>query len=137
MTTINPDIYLEKEFQKQAAEVLQKLGYTILTPEECHIEREGGYKVLLRNILRSKLSELNIFEEYIVSPLTFNVALFSGKERVTESLQNFSRLLLKFFFKIYIRIYSYHFLPRFLVHYGSCSEIPNNRNITKITIHDL
>jgi hypothetical protein len=34
MTTPNPDAYLEKEFQAQAADVLQKLGYTLLSPEE-------------------------------------------------------------------------------------------------------
>ena len=41
MTINNPDVYLEKEFQTQAAEVLQKLGYTLLSSEECHRERGG------------------------------------------------------------------------------------------------
>jgi len=60
--TTNPDMYLEKEFQIQAADVLQKLGYLPLSPEECHREREGSYNVLLKDILRAKLAELNIFE---------------------------------------------------------------------------
>jgi len=60
--TTHPDMYLEKEFQIQAADILQKLGYLPLSPEECHREREGSYNVLLKNILRAKLAELNIFE---------------------------------------------------------------------------
>jgi len=60
--TTHPDMYLEKEFQIQIADVLQKLGYLSLSPEECHREREGGYNVLLKDILRVKLLELNIFE---------------------------------------------------------------------------
>jgi type I restriction enzyme R subunit len=62
MTTPNPNVYLEKEFQAQAADVLQKLGYTLLTPEECHQQRGGLYHVLLKDILRTKLHELNVFE---------------------------------------------------------------------------
>ena len=62
MTINNPDVYLEKEFQTQAAEVLQKLGYTLLSSEECHRERGGRYNVLLKDILRAKLRELNVFE---------------------------------------------------------------------------
>jgi len=62
MMATYPDMYLEKEFQTQIADVLQKLGYLQLSPEECHLEREGSYNVLLKNILRGKLLELNIFE---------------------------------------------------------------------------
>ena len=63
MAMINdPKAYSEKEFQKQAAEVLQKLGYTCLSPEECHRERGGYYPVLLKDVLRAKLRELNFFE---------------------------------------------------------------------------
>jgi type I restriction enzyme R subunit len=62
MKTNHPDIYLEKEFQIQAADVLQKLGFFPLSPEECHRERGGNYNVLLKDILRTKLLELNIFE---------------------------------------------------------------------------
>ena len=58
----NPEVYLEKEFQVQAADILQKLGYTLLTSEECTKERGGRYNVLLKNILRAKLREINVFE---------------------------------------------------------------------------
>jgi type I restriction enzyme R subunit len=63
MTIKNPNIYLEKEFQTQALDVLVKLGYTPLSPDECAQERGGTrYGVLLKNILRTKLRELNVFE---------------------------------------------------------------------------
>ena len=62
MTTTNPNAYLEKEFQAQAADVLNKLGYTIISPDECAAQRGGRYNVLLKDILRKKLHELNIFE---------------------------------------------------------------------------
>ena|GEM_PF-4221528 len=62
MTVKDPDAYLEKEFQAQAADVLNKLGYTSLSPEECQRERGGRYNALLKDVLRSKLQELNVFE---------------------------------------------------------------------------
>ncbi|MCL2078209.1 MAG: type I restriction endonuclease subunit R [Oscillospiraceae bacterium] len=62
MTINNPNSYLEKEFQAQATDVLQKLGYTVLSPEECYQQRGGRYHVLLGDILRAKLRELNMFE---------------------------------------------------------------------------
>ncbi|MDR1230344.1 MAG: HsdR family type I site-specific deoxyribonuclease [Spirochaetaceae bacterium] len=63
MTTVNnPDAYLEKEFQAQAVDVLQKIGYTLLLPEDCARERGDRYHVLLKDILRAKLHELNLFE---------------------------------------------------------------------------
>ena len=34
MTANSPNAYLKKEFQAQALDVLVKLGYTPLTPEE-------------------------------------------------------------------------------------------------------
>jgi type I restriction enzyme R subunit len=72
MTSNNPNSYLEKEFQAQAEDVLKKLGYTTLTPDECAVQRGGLYNVLLKNVLRQKLRELNIFEyggtKYCFSP---------------------------------------------------------------------
>lgn len=56
------EAYLEKEFQSQAVEVLIKLGYTLLTNEECNKERGGKYNVLLKNVLRTRLREMNTFE---------------------------------------------------------------------------
>jgi hypothetical protein len=43
MMANNPDAYLEKEFQAQALDVLVKLGYTPLSPEECYTERGGRH----------------------------------------------------------------------------------------------
>ena len=62
MTVNSPNVYLEKEFQAQAVEVLQKLGYTLLSSEECYGQRGGRYHVLLKDILRAKLHEINMFE---------------------------------------------------------------------------
>jgi type I restriction enzyme R subunit len=62
MTLNNSSSYLEKEFQAQAEDVLKKLGYTSLTPDECAAQRGGLYNVLLKDVLRQKLRELNIFE---------------------------------------------------------------------------
>jgi len=62
MTSNNPNAYLEKEFQAQAADVLHKLGYTLISSEECVAQRGVRYNVLLKDILRKKLHELNIFE---------------------------------------------------------------------------
>ncbi len=56
------EAYLEKEFQRQAVEVLVKLGYTLLSNEECNKERGGKYNVLLKGILRTRLREMNTFE---------------------------------------------------------------------------
>lgn len=56
------DTYLEKEFQAQAADVLTKLGYTLLSGEDCAKQRGGRYNVLLKDILREKLREMNSFE---------------------------------------------------------------------------
>jgi len=60
--THNPDIYSEKSFQEQAGQVLQKLGYILLAPKEALKQRNGRGNVLLRDILRAKLHELNSFE---------------------------------------------------------------------------
>jgi len=42
-----------------AIEVLKKLGYTYISPEECADERGSRYNTLLKNILRSQLNKLN------------------------------------------------------------------------------
>jgi type I restriction enzyme R subunit len=59
---MNPNDYREKKFQQQAAEVLQKLGYTLLSNADSMEQRGGRYNVLLKDILRAKLRELNVFE---------------------------------------------------------------------------
>ena len=59
---MNNDAYLEKNISKKPAlELLQKLGYTYLSPEECSAQRDGLYNVVLKDILRNKLQQLNSF----------------------------------------------------------------------------
>jgi type I restriction enzyme R subunit len=101
MATSNPNAYLEKEFQAQAADVLNKLGYTIISPDECAAQRGGRYNVLLKDTLRKKLHELNIFEyggtkykfkpaniERAIDELDANLAdgLIKASEKVYDAL---------------------------------------------------
>jgi type I restriction enzyme R subunit len=90
--------YLEEEFQKQTIEVLIKLGYKFLTPEECKRERGSAYGVLLKDILRHKLREFNIFE-YGDTKYRFSS---SNIERAIDELDaNLSDGLIKTSEKIY------------------------------------
>jgi type I restriction enzyme R subunit len=92
------DNYLEEEFQKQAIEVLIKLGYKFLTPEECRKERGGAYGVLLKDVLRQKLREFNVFE-YGDAKYRFSSA---NIERAIDELDaNLSDGLIKTSEKIY------------------------------------
>ncbi|MDR0696325.1 MAG: hypothetical protein LBF68_02100 [Christensenellaceae bacterium] len=101
MTVNNPNAYLEREFQAQAADVLHKLGYAPITPEECIAQRGVRYNVLLKDILRKKLHELNIFEyggtkykfkpaniERAIDELDANLAdgLIKASEKVYDAL---------------------------------------------------
>ena len=45
--------------QKPALELLQKMGYTYISPEECERQRGDLYSVLLTDILRAQLDRLN------------------------------------------------------------------------------
>lgn len=57
------NLYLEDNISKKPAlELLQKMGYTYLTPEECALQRGSKYQVLLKGILRNQLRRLNRFE---------------------------------------------------------------------------
>ena len=56
------DAYLEDNISKYPAlELLQKLGYTYLTPEECEAQRGGLYNVILKDVLRTQLIKLNSY----------------------------------------------------------------------------
>ena len=56
------DLYLEDNASKYPAiELLCKLGYTYISPEDCVNHRGGLYNVLLRDILRTQLNKLNQF----------------------------------------------------------------------------
>lgn len=57
---MNKDAYLEDNISKNPAiELLQKMGYTYISPEECEDQRDGLYNVILKDILRSQLERLN------------------------------------------------------------------------------
>ncbi len=56
------DLYLEDNISKYPAiELLCKLGYTYISREDCLNQRGDSGKVILRDILRNKLNELNQF----------------------------------------------------------------------------
>ena len=56
------DLYLEvNASQRPAIELLSKLGYTYLSPEECLRQRGSLQEVLLKDILRKQLHALNQF----------------------------------------------------------------------------
>ena len=62
------DAYLEDNISKYPAiELLKKLEYTYISPEECEAQRGGLYNVILKDILRSQLEKLNSY-------------IFGGKE---------------------------------------------------------
>lgn len=60
---MNKDVYLEKNISKRPAiELLNKLGYTYISPKDCMIQRGSTYQVLLKGILRNQLRRLNRFK---------------------------------------------------------------------------
>ena len=57
---MNKDAYLEVNVsQKPAIELLQAMGYTYISPEDCEKQRGSKYHVLLKDILRGQLRKLN------------------------------------------------------------------------------
>ena len=57
---MNKDVYLEvNASQKPAIELLQAMGYTYISPEDCEKQRGSKYHVLLKDILRGQLRKLN------------------------------------------------------------------------------
>lgn len=57
------DLYLEDNVSKYPAiELLTKLGFTYISPEECLEERGSLNNVILKNILRKQLAQINEFE---------------------------------------------------------------------------
>lgn len=56
------DAYLEDNISKNPAiELLKKLGYTYISPEECEKQRNGLYNVILKDILIKQLERLNSY----------------------------------------------------------------------------
>ena len=57
------DLYLEDNISKYPAiELLCKMGYKYISPVECMAQRGTSYNVLLKDILRRKLNEINQFK---------------------------------------------------------------------------
>lgn len=57
------DLYLEDNISKYPAiELLCKLGFTYISPEDCMTQRGNLYDVLLKDILRKQLNTINQFE---------------------------------------------------------------------------
>lgn len=57
------DLYLEDNISKYPAiELLCKLGFTYISPEDCMVQRGTLYDVLLKDILRKQLNAINQFE---------------------------------------------------------------------------
>ena len=48
--------------QKPALEVLEKMGYIILKPEEAEVMRGSKYAVILQDVLKKQLQKINAFE---------------------------------------------------------------------------
>ena len=59
MTELTYDEYSKS--QKPALELLKKLGYVYLSPEECEAQRGGLYNVILKDVLRTQLSKINSY----------------------------------------------------------------------------
>ena len=57
---MDKSIYLEKNISQQPAiDLLQSMGYTYISPEDCEAQRGSRYQVLLKDILRGQLRRLN------------------------------------------------------------------------------
>ncbi len=57
---MDKSLYLEKNASQQPAiDLLQSMGYTYLSPDDCESQRGSRYHVLLRDILRGQLRRLN------------------------------------------------------------------------------
>ena len=57
---MDKNVYLERNAsQSPAIELLQSMGYTYISPEDCEKQRGSRYHVLLKDILRGQLRRLN------------------------------------------------------------------------------
>ena len=75
--------YLEyNASQKPAIELLQSMGYTYISPEDCEKQRGSKYHVLLKDILRGQLRRLNRYS-YAGAENEFSAA---NIERAMEEL---------------------------------------------------
>ena len=80
---MNKDIYLERNAsQNPAIALLQSMGYTYISPEDCEKQRGSRYHVLLKDILRGQLRRLNRYS-YAGAENEFSAA---NIERAMEDL---------------------------------------------------
>lgn len=57
------DLYLEQNIsQAPAIELLQSMGYSYISPEDCMLQRGSNYDVLLKDILRGQLRKINCYK---------------------------------------------------------------------------
>lgn len=85
------DAYLEDNISKYPAiELLRKLGYTYISPEECESQRDGLYNVILKDVLRNQLSRLNSYSfsgnEYKFSAENIERAIDDIDEPLADNL---------------------------------------------------
>lgn len=85
------DLYLEDNSSKYPAiELLTKLGFVYLSPEECMAERGALQNVLLKNTLRKQLNRINSFEyggvKYKFSSENVEKAINQLDEPLTDGL---------------------------------------------------
>ena len=80
---MDPSAYLEgSASQKPAIALLQSMGYTYISPEDCERQRGSRYHVLLKDILRGQLRKLNRYS-YAGAENEFSAA---NIERAMEEL---------------------------------------------------
>ncbi len=80
---MDQNAYLEvNASQKPAIELLQSMGYTYISPEDCETQRGSRYHVLLKDILRGQLRKLNRYS-YAGAENEFSAA---NIERAMEEL---------------------------------------------------
>ena len=80
---MDQNAYLEvNASQKPAIALLQSMGYTYISPEDCEKQRGSRYHVLLKDILRGQLRRLNRYS-YAGAENEFSAA---NIERAMEEL---------------------------------------------------
>lgn len=76
------DLYLEDNISKYPAiELLCKLGYQYISPEDCIAQRGDLYNVILKDILRSQLHKLN---QFTYSGITYKFTAENVERAISE-----------------------------------------------------
>ncbi len=88
---MDKNAYLEiNSSQQPALKLLQDLGYTYVTPEDCALQRGSLYHVLLKDILRGQLRRLNRYRyggaENEFSAANIELAIEALDEPLTDGL---------------------------------------------------